>query len=238
MLVALLVAGALAAPPAPARYSPFDDYRLALQAELIVEATVVEVDRRDPSTSIFDAWQDRPRIVLRVEDVLAGETDAKRLTATQFVDWSCASRHVPYAVGQRSVFHLERQRDEHRRIVPDAPWRPMGSGNEGEFAVTDDGTVLMSRLCRRTRDARPSKTVEVHGGSFTGIPVSRAEYAAAVRGLRRCWRWRVDASGPSYDARRLEPTCEDDERAAFRASSPTARELATHLEDAIERDRR
>ncbi|HEU4395070.1 MAG TPA: hypothetical protein VFS92_05850, partial [Planctomycetota bacterium] len=112
----LVFAAALlsAAPPALARYSPIP------LGERTLEAQVIAVGR-------IEALEER-YYRFAVERWLHGEPRQATLRVRRFEDWTCASRPVPYAVGQRMVVFLKEFENE---------WLVMGAGCEGEALLAD-----------------------------------------------------------------------------------------------------
>jgi hypothetical protein len=105
---------------AEGKYDPPEFFELAGLADVIVRGEIVKVNEKS--------------FTLRVSETLAGREDATELDVLQFVDWTCAHRWKPYAVGQEEVAFLRRL-DEKERRETGARFALLSSGDEGEWEI-------------------------------------------------------------------------------------------------------
>lgn len=201
----LLLLGLALVRPGGARapeFIPLDSFELALQADVILEGTIVALHGSDGPVG-----PDGPDVLeVAVHDVIVGPPELERepherhVRIVAFRDWMCAQRHVPYATGQHSIFFLEYRRDEAGRLLGE-PLSVMGAGNEGERSVDEDEVP-----------GKPGggEAVRARRVRFGGLVVSPAELASAVTSLRECFTWQRGPAGPvRYPEERLHQTCSD-----------------------------
>lgn len=113
-------------------------YRPRTLAERVFGAEVVVVGTIDAlRTEYYD---------LRVEEWLSGAPRSETLRVHRFVDWTCAQREPPYAVGQRLVAFL---RSGERGLAE------IGSGCEGEVDLENGTASLLFRPDGFDDDTQP-----------------------------------------------------------------------------------
>ncbi len=215
-----------------ARYSPRHPYQLALQADWIVEATILRIDA--PRRGFLSRDKIRPMMTLRVHAVIAGTLEGDELEVLQFNDWTCASRYAPYRPGQHSVFHLSRELTPDGELDPDGLPRPIGGGNEGECPIAGD------QLLHQAFGWRDTERLEhaVRDVKYRGVATDKVEYVEAVRGLRRCFLWARNPDTPRYfSSYGPTPRVSAEERAAYGRTSPTAARMLANLEKRHDRAR-
>lgn len=193
-LPTLLVAPAGAA--RPASYIQLELFELAGGAHLVVAGTIERLDERT-----FD---------LRIEETIAGRTPLPRIRVERFRDWPCAQRWTRYSVGQRVVLFLAAPDRYHREL------HIMGAGNEGELPL-DGGDALLP--CYRVPGYPPWREGKAWPRT-SRVPL--AELTAAVRGLRRSFRFGAESRelvgmGP------IEALVPDEELRRYALSSDVAR---------------
>lgn len=113
-LLGLLALLALA-PSAP-KYIRLKLHELIARADLCIIGHIVSVS---PET-----------VEVSVEEVGFGEPGGELVHIRRFLDWACASRWQPYAVGQRCLYFLEAE---------SGCFSILGSGGEGETPVGPNG---------------------------------------------------------------------------------------------------
>lgn len=219
ILLALLVGPLASRPATPVKYIALEPFELVLMADVIVDGTILDCDA--PRASLGS----QAVFTLRVEAVIAGEVEGETIRVLEFGDWTCAMRYAPYETGQRALFHLQRQRDEEGLLIPGAPFRGIGSGNEGECPILDD--VVFHRAQGWKHAYR--KYHSVFGHQFYGITSDRAEYLAAITPLRECYEWDRESPDrrPRYALGDLQQLCSDAKLAEFEASSDVAKRFMT-----------
>jgi hypothetical protein len=165
----IVLASVLAVPvTAAAHYESVPLQLLVLSSDAIVSGEIVALSSRT--------------FVLRVDEHAFGPVTAGRtMRVHRFQNWPCASRWARYAVGQRVVLSLQRERD--------GSWQIQSSGGEGEMPVDGDRVFVSpaySALAPAGVDVYAQHSV--HGGAYAGFSLSRAELLAAVRAARACYR--------------------------------------------------
>ncbi|HTF90924.1 MAG TPA: VCBS repeat-containing protein [Planctomycetota bacterium] len=108
----------------PSSYIPYELYELVLEADIVVGGEIVSLDAKD--------------FVLRIERRIVGEIAEPTLRVRRFVNWTCAWRWEPYAVGQRVVLFLERP------TKGDTTPCILGAGGEGEMPLDADIVKLQT----------------------------------------------------------------------------------------------
>jgi hypothetical protein len=115
LLAAACAAAASVAPAARAEYAPVGLGRRIVEAAVIATGRIESLGKDD--------------YVLRVERWIAGEPAADTLRIRRFANWTCAERDHPYAVGERLLVFLERDRERGLGTI--------GAGCEGEAFLRD-----------------------------------------------------------------------------------------------------
>jgi hypothetical protein len=141
---------------AAAKYAPMSAPTMIREADVVVTGEIVALD--DTTFTV------------RVGESLAGPAPGESLTVRRFEDWTCASRWLPYAVGQEVVLLL----------VEDADGlRILSAGGEGELRIMDDTVWVRPRL-----DGFPTTTPPTGHGHGSVVPLD--DFLDAARVLRGC----------------------------------------------------
>lgn len=101
--------------PSLADYLPPTLLQLAAGSDLVVVGRIVALDK-----STF---------TLLVEETLVGTAADSRIRVARFQDWACSVRWQPYAIGQREIAFLCRNKGRYRTNSP---------GAEGEWPISGD----------------------------------------------------------------------------------------------------
>lgn len=229
--VALLALGATlraSVPPTSAYYTKLDPFELALVADLIVDGTVIEFEtpHREGEPFVFGA-ETGAVFTIRVNEVVAGELHEQTLEILEFTDWVCARRYAPYEKGQRALFHLARARGKKGQLI-DSPPRTLGGGNDGECPIIGD-TILhqANGWDDLVHDDQPA-----FGHKFRGVVFTKADYVAAIRGLRGCYAWYHEPQNQrQFKPDSVTQLCTDEKVAALEASSDLASRLVRGVRD-------
>jgi hypothetical protein len=115
LLAIAMVTIMLHSSPCMALYAPPAFYQLAAGSDLVVLGRIVALD-----DSTF---------TLAVDDLLVGTSSDTLLRVARFEDWTCSSRWLPYAVGQREIAFLCRS---------GPGYRTNSAGAEGEWQIRGD----------------------------------------------------------------------------------------------------
>jgi len=184
---------------------PPELYELIGSADLVVAGTIIEVQET--------------HFVLRFDEVLAGQAEAKVVVVRKFVDWACATRSKPYAVGQKEVAFLIRP--DSRRPSVGEDFILMSAGAEAEWEIFGD-TVVATGYPIDGYDAAPA------GQAGQELPLKAV--LNAIRRYRTCFAvegW----FGAGH--RSIEQICDEKKLRAYRAGSPFHRHLVAISEVAI-----
>lgn len=226
---ALVLLALAIVPPAKAtarapRYLPLPPWALALRADLVVDGTIIEYE------DLTQESLNRERVfTIHINEVVAGEFQGERLQVFQFENWTSAHRYALYDIGQRALFHLVWPPGDDGVVDRTEPARVIGAGNEGECPIID------GRLFHRGfgwLDVPPQRDYP----GFVGVVSARAEYIAAVTGLRKCYRWSPTPDTYRFLIEGFEQLCSDEEVAAFEASSEVAKRFVAGVRDYYQRD--
>lgn len=94
-------------------YLAFSLKRMVRNTELVIEGTIVKVERKIVVIKIRHHW---------------GKTQRRKqqtIRVARFQNWPCAVRR-PYKAGQQGFFFLVQKKGR---------WKALGAGNEGELAI-------------------------------------------------------------------------------------------------------
>ncbi len=221
-----LVAGPRAHSSVAAMYFPLEPFELALQADVIVDGTIIEVDAAREESA-----PDRAVFVLQINEVVAGEVQDGVLRVFQFQNWTCASRYAPYENQQRAMFHLVRAIDAKGQPISGSPLLVLGAGNEGECPIVDHAVLHLA-----SRWKMPHEHHRAFGHRFYGVVSSKADYTTAIVGLRECYRWDRDPKEPRYfKPEGLHQLVPDHHLVAIETSSDVAKRLVERVRDYLTR---
>jgi len=210
----------VAVTPAVAYYEPLRPFELALQADLIVDGTVLAAD--SPCVWRFSEEARSAVFTVRVNALVAGECSSSEVEVRQFANWICASRYAPYRVGQRSLLHLAYARDDDGEPLLDRPLSVLSAGNEGECPISGERVFSSAD---GWKEVEP-RLLPIGDDEYFGVAAPLSDYTAAVAGLRRCFRWeRAPDDALRFARGGPRQTCTDEELTALKRSSGVARRL-------------
>ncbi len=191
---------AILAAPASADYSPPPLNDLVLGSDAIVEGAITRLDSAS--------------FTFRVRSVVAGSVSTSEIQVARFVDWMCAARWAPYAIGQEALLFL--------RAGTDGRWQIQSAGGEGEMPIVA-GRVYVNSFYTTLSPTPGSAFARhtVHGGGYVGFTLDAADLAEAIRRARVCFAARRSADGHGR-VEEVRLTCSDEARRAAEASPVTA----------------
>jgi len=153
-------------------YERYYLFELVADADVVVTGEIVELEKKT--------------FALRVEEWVVGQ-GADRIEVHRFVDWTCAGRWTPYALGQRVMLFARLP------MSVGAPYRVLGSGGEGELSIEGQDVFARGFLVH----GYEPEVLAVGDRSIAGTRIPAQEWFEAVRGFRRVFAWRRADPKPS-----------------------------------------
>jgi hypothetical protein len=138
-----------------AKYSSLELAQLLDKAQVIGIGEIIHVGEK--------------HLAVRFSEFLKGKPKVKILIIRKFEDWECASRWMPYKIGQTELFFLEYSKNRELAIL--------GSGNEGEMPIVNQRLYYKSPNQYMDKHA---KAYQLSEGEINGYSFTLAEARAGI----------------------------------------------------------
>ncbi|MEM1000626.1 MAG: hypothetical protein AAGN35_26470 [Bacteroidota bacterium] len=193
-------------------YKKMTVFELADQADLILVGKITEVKGGN--------------LKLDVEKVVAGNYDEPQISVRRFKNYKTVKRWAKYAVKETLFLFLTQEESD---------WKILGFGGEGEKLVEAADVYLDSRgEGVKNRFSYYDRLIE---GNIYAEKVPRAEFEAAVAGIRDCiavgYKEVITKDGDAWKEPIVTFSCDESATDAYRSQSWVHDELAKQAMKAV-----
>jgi hypothetical protein len=192
---------------ARADYSPPADWDMLASSDLVVVGTIRTLSKT--------------HLVLDVKQLVAGRHQGKAVRIKRFMNWMCAQRFAPYAVGQRVAVMANRD--------PKGGYRIRSAGGEGELPVLGKDVIWRASYSSGVKIGLH----KVWGGRTTGARIPLTRFVALVKGLRRCFVFQPPRGKPWRRPLGAKQVCSAAALTRLASSHPAAKALTQQIKAAF-----